>query len=184
MYLRLIQRALYDAGHLVTDFKILPEDVVVELYNHRYIPEKYITIESVRMSIYKNLASALTFPEIEDIKYNLSDRFGPLPKPLINIFDEYKLRLLSASLGINSIIRRGCGILFSIKNRGEDNFATAMMGYFKSFFEKQDIEYHFMPPKTTSLDVCVHLPKNEDNYSIISKFMDKFNALDKTINTG
>ena len=184
MYLRLIQRALYDAGHLVTDFKLLPEDVVVELYNHRYIPEKYITIESVRMSIYKNLASALTFPEIEDIKYNLSDRFGPLPGPLINIFDEYKLRLLSASLGINSIIRRGCGILFSIKNRGADNFAIAMMGYFKSFFEKQDIEYHFMPPKTTNLAVCVHLPKNEDNYSIISKFMDKFNALDKTINTG
>ena len=54
MYLRLIQRAFYDAGRLETDFKILPEDVLVELYNHRYIPKKYITIEKCSI---KNLIS-------------------------------------------------------------------------------------------------------------------------------
>ena len=184
MYLRLIQRELYNAGHLATDFKVLPEDVIINLYNRRYIPKKYITIESVRMSIYKNLVSVMALSDIEDIKYNLLDRFGPLPKPLINILNEYKLRLLSASVGINSIIRRGCGVLFSIKNRGGDNFATAMLHSFESFFEKHNIEYHFMPPKTTSVSICVHLPKNEDNYSIVSKFMDKFNAWDKTLTTG
>ena len=168
----------------MTDFKILPEDVVVDLYNQRYIPEKYISIESVRMSIYKNLASALTCSEIEDIKFNLSDRFGPLPKPLINILNEYKLRLLSASVGINSIICRGCGVLFSIKNRDADSFAIAMMGCFKIFFEKYNIAYHIMPSKTTNIAVCIHLPKNEDNYSIISKFMDKFKVLDHVIITG
>ena len=156
----------------------------MKIFDNINIPKKYITIESVRMSIYKKLASALTLAEIEDIKYNLSDRFGPLPRPLLNILNDYKLRLLSASAGINSIIRRGCGILFSIKNRGRDNFETAMMHCFKSFFEKHNIEYHFMPPKTTNVSVCIHLPKNEDNYSIVSKFMDKFNVLDKTTTTG
>ena len=87
-------------------------------------------------------------------------------------------------MGINSIIRRGCGVLFSIKNRGADNFAIAMMHYFKRFFQKHKIVYHLMPPKTTNMAVCIHLPKNEDNYSIISKFMDKFKVLDHVIITG
>ena len=42
------------------DFLIPPEDVVIELYSRRFIPEKYIALESVRMSVYKGLAVETT----------------------------------------------------------------------------------------------------------------------------
>ena len=77
MYTRMVQRVLHESGKLGSGFRILPEDVVVELYKKRFIPEKYIAIESVRMSVYKSLTSATLVKELDDILYNLVNRFGP-----------------------------------------------------------------------------------------------------------
>ena len=52
MYTKMIQKSLHETGRLDTDFKLLPEDVVVNIYKGRIIPEEYVSIENIRISIY------------------------------------------------------------------------------------------------------------------------------------
>jgi transcription-repair coupling factor (superfamily II helicase) len=179
MYARMIQRALHDSGGLGLDFRILPEDVVIELYKKRFIPEEYIALESVRMSVYRGLAVATTEGVLDDILYNLINRFGPAPDSLINIINESRLRLVAARAGICSVVLRPCGVLCSVKNRGENLFASAVLDYADKFLKERGVDYHIIPANNDVLGLCIHLDKNEDSYAFFSRFFGKFDALVK-----
>jgi transcription-repair coupling factor (superfamily II helicase) len=178
MYTRLIQRVLYESGNLGVMFRILPEDVVVELYKSRFIPDNYISVESVRMSIYKNLSSAASEKVLDDILYNLVDRFGPVPESLMNLFNESRLRLLAALAGIKSLVRRGCGVVCTISSGSEKVRSIAILDYIERFFADAHIVFHVLPISGDCLSLCLHFSDSEDMFSLISKFLDKFKALD------
>ncbi len=179
MYTRMVQRVLHESGNLGSDFRILPEDVDVGLYKKRFIPEKYISIESVRMSIYKSLASAATDKDLDDILFNLVNRFGPAPQPLTNLIQEARLRLVASRVGVCSLVRHHCGVVCSIEGRGESYYAAAVLDYADNFFRERSVKYHIIPTNRTALSLCVHLENNEDSYSIFSRFFGKFDALVK-----
>jgi len=179
MYARMIQRALHDSGGLGLDFRILPEDVIVELYKKRFIPEEYIALESIRMSVYKGLAVATTEGVLDDILYNLINRFGPAPDSVINIINESRLRLAASRAGVCSVVLQSCGVLCSVK-RGFENFsASVVLDYVDSFFKERKIEYHIIPASDDVLGLCIHLDKDEDSYALFSRFFGKFDALIK-----
>ena len=179
MYTRMIQRALHDSDGLGLDFRILPEDVVIELYKKRFIPEEYIALESVRMSVYRGLAVATTEGALDGILYNLINRFGPAPDSLINIINESRLRLVASRAGICSVVLRPCGVLCSVKNRGENLFASAVLDYADKFLSEGGVNYHIMPANNDVLGLCIHLDENEDSYAFFSRFFGKFDALVK-----
>ncbi|MDP6852930.1 MAG: DEAD/DEAH box helicase [Candidatus Marinimicrobia bacterium] len=182
MYVKLVQRSLYEAGSLDLGFKILPEDIVVDIHKNRFIPEDYIDSEPIRMSVYKNLASATDEKGVDNIVYNLNNRFGKVPRPLVNVINEYRLRLLAAEAGVHSIIIRGCGVRFLFDGLGNESYGAAFMNYVHSYWEHKNIEYHIMPSKNTLLQLCVHLQSIEDKYSIVAGFLNKFTASEKSIN--
>ncbi len=182
MYLKLVQRSLYEAGSLDLGYKILPEDIVVDIHKDRFIPEDYIDSEPIRLSVYKNLASASSEKEIDNIVYNLNNRFGKIPNPLNNVINEYRLRLLAAETGVYSILLKGCGVQFLIDGLGSESYGAAFMNYVHSYWEHKNTEYHIMPSKNTLLQLCVHLQNVEDKYSIVAGFLNKFTALEKSIN--
>ena len=179
MYTRMIQRVLHDSGKLGSGFRILPEDVVIELYSQRFIPEKYISLENIRMSVYKSLATATTERELNDILYNLVNRFGPAPDPLINLLNESRLRLYASRVGVCSVRRRACGYECSIENRNENSYSAAVLDYAQNFFLERELKYHIIPTEKAVLSLCIHLEKDEDSYSIFSRFFGKFDALVK-----
>jgi transcription-repair coupling factor (superfamily II helicase) len=179
MYTRMIQRVLHDSGKLGSGFRILPEDVVIELYSQRFIPEKYISLENIRMSVYKSLATATTERELNDILYNLVNRFGPAPDPLINLLNESRLRLYASRVGVCSVRRRACGYECSIENRNENSYSAAVLDYAQNFFLERALKYHIIPTEKAVLSLCIHLEKDEDSYSIFSRFFGKFDALVK-----
>ena len=160
MYARMIRRALHDSGGLGLDFRILPEDVIIELYKKRFIPEEYIALESVRMSVYRGLAVATTERVLDDILYNLINRFVPGPSSVINIINESRLRLCASRAGVASVVLRSCGVLCSVKNRTESFFASAFHDYAERFFKKGGIKYHIIP---TNNDV---LGKVENSFQV------------------
>ena len=179
MYARMVQRVLHESGKLGLGFRILPEDVVVELYKKRFIPENYISLESVRMSIYKSLASATLDKELNDILYNLINRFGPVPNSLANLIKEARLRLAASRVGICSLVRRPCGVVCTFENRVKNCFVSTLLNYADNFFKEKNIKYHIVPTKAAVLSICIHLEKNEDSYSIFSPFFGKFDSLVK-----
>ena len=143
----------------------------------RFIPEKYIALESVRMSIYKSLTSATLDKELDDILYNLVNRFGPVPDPVTSLIKESRLRLIASRVGICSLVRRPCGVVCSVENRTEQHYASAVIDYAENFFNKSNVNYHIVPTKRAALSLCVHFENNEDIYSLFSRFLGKFDAL-------
>jgi len=67
------------------------------------IPQDYITDSLERMKIYRRIAEAVDLNDIEDIKKELEDRFGELPKAVENLLIYAKIRALANKLGVEKI---------------------------------------------------------------------------------
>ena len=62
------------------------------------IPEDYISNETERVSIYHRLVNFRSPGELEAIKNELKDRFGPIPKAVTRIIDAIELKILAGKL--------------------------------------------------------------------------------------
>ena len=62
------------------------------------IPEDYIANETERVSIYHRLVNFRSPGELETIKNELKDRFGPIPKAVTRIIDAIELKILAGKL--------------------------------------------------------------------------------------
>ena len=67
------------------------------------IPATYIDDVSTRLIFYKRLVSAANDEELQTIKAEMIDRFGPVPQELSDLFEIHKLRIKVEPLGIDSI---------------------------------------------------------------------------------
>ena len=72
----------------------------IDLHLPALLPDTYIADVNTRLSLYKRLSSCKTPEEFEDLKVELIDRFGFLPKSAENLFKISQLRVLAGSLGI------------------------------------------------------------------------------------
>ena len=67
------------------------------------IPENYISDRSVRLSLYRRAAAILQSREIDELRIEFKDRFGPLPESVKNLLIQLELKLLAESAGVESI---------------------------------------------------------------------------------
>ena len=67
------------------------------------LPDEYIFDVSLRLSLYKRIASAKNKNKLDDIQVELIDRFGLLPQPAKNLVNIAKLRLKAQIIGIARI---------------------------------------------------------------------------------
>ncbi|MGD8458192.1 MAG: transcription-repair coupling factor [Anaerolineales bacterium] len=67
------------------------------------IPQTYIPDKDIRLRLYRRLADLHTQEEIDSIKGEFVDRFGPLPEPVANLFYQLEIRSLAENAGISSI---------------------------------------------------------------------------------
>jgi transcription-repair coupling factor (superfamily II helicase) len=67
------------------------------------LPESYIPSERNRVTLYKRLANAMEMSEIDDIKAELKDKFGPYPEVTENFLSFSCLRLNLARSGYTSL---------------------------------------------------------------------------------
>jgi transcription-repair coupling factor (superfamily II helicase) len=67
------------------------------------IPQPYIPDKDMRLRLYRRLADVHTQEEIDTLKEEFVDRFGPLPDSVINLFYQLEIRILAEKVGITSI---------------------------------------------------------------------------------
>lgn len=75
----------------------------IDMHISALLPDEYIRDVNTRLSIYKRLASCTTPEEFSDLKIELIDRFGNLPKESENLFCISTLKRLASDLGITRI---------------------------------------------------------------------------------
>ena len=68
------------------------------------IPDDYIRNIEERLSIYRDLDNTKNEEELDDIKEQLIDRFGEIPKPTQDLFNAIRLRWLAKNIGFEKLV--------------------------------------------------------------------------------
>ncbi len=80
--------------------QVLARQTEIELRVPALLPEDYIFDVSLRLSIYKRIASCKNKNQLNEIQVELIDRFGLLPQATKNLIHIAKLRLKAQTIGI------------------------------------------------------------------------------------
>ena len=80
------------------------------------IPSSFMEDENLRVTMYRKIAQAATEPEIEHLREELRDRFGPLPEPLERLLKIARLRILAAAGEIQSVEVQGDKVMMMRQN--------------------------------------------------------------------
>ncbi|HHV82414.1 MAG TPA: transcription-repair coupling factor, partial [Tepidanaerobacter syntrophicus] len=104
LYTKLLAAAIKELKGEKEEEEIRP---TLEFDVNAYISDEYITNASVKMEIYRKMATAETLGEIDDLEEEIEDRFGDIPEATRNLIIISKLRVLATKLKIASIIQQG-----------------------------------------------------------------------------
>ena len=85
--------------------KRTPPEVILDLPAH--LSDAYVPDEAVKLELYRRLARAEAPSEIQAVREELRDRFGPLPDDAQRLLLVSELRALGAPLGLETILVKG-----------------------------------------------------------------------------
>jgi transcription-repair coupling factor (superfamily II helicase) len=82
-----------------------PPDVVYDAPAH--LPDSYVPDEEAKVDFYRRLARAVRHDEIAQLRAELRDRFGPVPREAEGLLVVSELRALGQRLGLETVVVRG-----------------------------------------------------------------------------
>jgi transcription-repair coupling factor (superfamily II helicase) len=105
LYMELLERAVagLKSGKPADLEQPLHAGPEVELHLPALIPEDYVPDVHLRLVLYKRIAGAESREELDELKVELIDRFGPLPPYAQSLFRTTQIKLRAAELGIRKI---------------------------------------------------------------------------------
>jgi transcription-repair coupling factor (superfamily II helicase) len=111
LYIKYLQEAVQRVKGVNVIEKI---DTTVDLKLDAYISSFYIEEEEQRIEIYRKISSVENKEDIEEITDELIDRFGDIPKPVLNLITISYIRYLASKNNIISIqqIEKGIKVNF------------------------------------------------------------------------
>ena len=131
--------------------------VSVDLNVDAFIPDSYIVNEYQKIDIYKRIASIENLTEKEDMQEELADRFGTLPKSVLNLLEIAYLRVLAKEVFVTEIKEETRAFKLSIYEKAEYNtekIGTFIAGYKGSLSLKTVAKPYFIykMPKGTTME--------------------------------
>ena len=78
-------------------------ETVLDLETDAYIPDSYIKNEAQKFDLYKRIAGLENTEECEDMLEELTDRFGDVPKAVMNLLEIARLKAEAHALDITEI---------------------------------------------------------------------------------
>lgn len=89
------------------------KEIRVELPLDAHVPHDYIGSERLRLEAYSKLSAAREMSEIEQIRAELTDRYGTPPAPVEVLLDVARFRIDARSAGIDEVQAQGKMIRFA-----------------------------------------------------------------------
>ncbi|HXT14879.1 MAG TPA: transcription-repair coupling factor [Gemmatimonadaceae bacterium] len=105
MYLRMLEETVRRLMSGDAAPKLVPSDVTIDTPN--YLPDDYVVSQDAKIDVYKRLARFEHPADIEALRLELRDRFGPLPAPAEAMLALAQLRVIGGAMGIEGILVRG-----------------------------------------------------------------------------
>ena len=151
-------------------------EVTIETDDEMLIPDAYVSSIGERLGLYQKLDGMETEAEIEKFKTELTDRFGPLPNAVENLFDALRLRWAARKLGFERISYKSKKLrCFFISNPDSPFYGSA---YFQKLLQyiQHKTDHRFMLKQTAS-----HLMLNCEEVKNIGAAQDILAELERAV---
>jgi transcription-repair coupling factor (superfamily II helicase) len=89
-----------------------PAEVRIELPVAAAIPPDYIDAERLRLDAYRRIASAANADELDAVRVELTDRYGPIGPEVANLFAVAELKQAAQRAGVTEIVLGSRGLRF------------------------------------------------------------------------
>jgi len=110
LYVRLVGEAVAEfRGDDVVD----DPDVKIELPVDAHLPHEYVPSERLRLEMYKRLAEVRRPEQVDEVRAELIDRYGPLPTPVENLLAVALLRVKAKAAKLTDINAQGSYVRFA-----------------------------------------------------------------------
>jgi transcription-repair coupling factor (superfamily II helicase) len=108
LYMQMLDEAVRAAGPpAAEEDQELPEPVRLDVNVDAYIPPDYVPYEQAKIEIHRRVAGALEVAEVQQLRDELEDRFGPVPEPLENLLALQRARIKFGQAGASAVSFRG-----------------------------------------------------------------------------
>ena len=114
LYCQLLEKAVRQLKHMPEKMSI---GVEIDLPIAAFLPEDYVPDRRQKIDIYRRLTRLDKFGQIEELKEELTDRFGPLPAPVKRLLSLSEVKLEAATWQIASIYRQDKYLTFRFRDR-------------------------------------------------------------------
>jgi len=101
-YLRMLEDAVRRLRRSTGGGEEFPESEV-SLPGSAYIPDGYVSDSGQKLHLYRRLSKVEERAEVEKLREEIGDRYGPIPEEVERLLDAHVLRLLGRRLGIERI---------------------------------------------------------------------------------
>ena len=113
MYLKLLEEAVSEEKGEITTTKDM--DCLIDISVDAHIPESYVESLTLRLDVYRRIADIRSLEDSNDVKDELKDRFGEIPKSVLGLIDIALIRNKANAMGIYEIRQNGNTLLLYVK---------------------------------------------------------------------
>ena len=85
----------------------LAEPVRLDVNVDAYVPADYVPYEQAKIEVHRRVAGAFEVADVERLREELEDRFGPVPEPLENLLALQRARIKFGEAGVRTVSFRG-----------------------------------------------------------------------------
>jgi transcription-repair coupling factor (superfamily II helicase) len=167
-YMHLLERTIKDLKGEVKEEVKSEINLKVDIQ----IPEDYLPQINLRFNLYKRISSVEDLSEIEKIKEEIEDRYGPLPSSVANLLRYGIIKHLAQEIKINAIDRIGKKIIFKFFPSSSADLArlTELVGRYSGTVTPQGVMSLSIIARreTEIMDETISILKELSSYHIIN----------------
>jgi transcription-repair coupling factor (superfamily II helicase) len=115
LYCQLLENAVRALQKTAPRLKL---DVDVNLPGDALLPDDYIPDIRLKIDLYRRLTRLNTYQDLDDLRAELVDRFGPPPRPVERLIELIELKMDAAIWFIAAIFREDKFLVFQYRDRG------------------------------------------------------------------
>ena len=106
LYMQMLDEAVHAAEPRARG-RELSEPVRLDVNVDAYVPADYVPYEQAKIEVHRRVAGALEVADVEQLREELEDRFGPVPEPLENLLALQRARIKFGQAGARTVSFRG-----------------------------------------------------------------------------
>jgi transcription-repair coupling factor (superfamily II helicase) len=107
LYMQMLDEALADAESSGQEGEEEWEPVRLDVDIDAYLPADYVGYEQAKIDLHRRIAAAREVADIELLREEMEDRFGPTPEPVENLLAVARARIKLGAAGARAVSVRG-----------------------------------------------------------------------------